>query len=73
MHTLMGLGVRIPDKVRIVDMDDVKDASLLSVPLTTIHQNRPEIGAVAVSTIIERLKNPGLLAREVQAPFRLVV
>jgi DNA-binding LacI/PurR family transcriptional regulator len=73
MQTLIGLGVRIPDEVHIVGMDDVKYASLLPVPLTTIHQNCPEIGAVAMSTMIERLKNPGLPTRDVLVPFRLVV
>ena len=73
MQTLMGLDVRIPDEVRIVGMDDVKYASLLPVPLTTIHQNCPEIGAVAMATMIERLKNPGLPTRDVLVPFRLVV
>jgi DNA-binding LacI/PurR family transcriptional regulator len=73
MQTLLGLGVRIPDDVRIVGMDDVKYASLLPVPLTTIHQDCDGIGAVAMATMIDRLKNPGLPARDVLVPFRLVV
>lgn len=73
MQTLGLLGVRIPDEVRIVGMDDVKYASLLPVPLTTIHQDCEGIGAVAIATMLQRLQNPGLPARDVLVPFRLVV
>ena len=49
MQTLMALGVCIPDELRFVGIDDVKYASLLPVPKTTLHQNCPEIGAVAMA------------------------
>jgi DNA-binding LacI/PurR family transcriptional regulator len=73
MQTLMGLGVRIPEEVRIVGMDDVKYASLLPVPLTTIHQDCAGIGAVAMATMLERLEHPELPVRDVLVPTRLVV
>ena len=47
LRTLTELRVSVPDKVRMVGIDDVKYASLLSVPLTTIHQPCASIGAVA--------------------------
>jgi GntR family transcriptional regulator of arabinose operon len=73
MQVLMSLGVRIPDEIRIVGMDDVKYASLLPVPLTTIHQDCAGIGAVAMATMIERIEHPNLPIRDVLVPFRLVV
>jgi DNA-binding LacI/PurR family transcriptional regulator len=73
MQTLQGLGVRIPEEVRIVGMDDVKYASLLPVPLTTIHQDCAGIGAVAMATMVERLEHPELPVRDVLVPTRLVV
>jgi DNA-binding LacI/PurR family transcriptional regulator len=73
MQTLMGLGVRIPEEVRIVGMDDVKYSSLLPVPLTTIHQDCAGIGAVAMATMQERLEHPELPVRDVLVPTRLVV
>ena len=54
-------------------MDDVKYASLLSVPLTTIHQPCAEIGTVAIGTMLERLRQPKLPARDILLNFRLVV
>ena len=54
-------------------IDDVKYASLLAVPLTTIHQPCAEMGAAAVATMIQRLRSPGLPARDILLNFRLVV
>jgi DNA-binding LacI/PurR family transcriptional regulator len=73
MQTLIGLGVRIPEEVRIVGMDDVKYASLLPVPLTTIHQDCAGIGMVAMATMLERLEHPELPVRDVTVPTSLVV
>jgi len=73
MQTLLGLGLRIPEDIRIVGMDDVRYASLLPVPLTTIHQDCAGIGAVAMATMLERLEHPELPIRDVLVPVRLVV
>jgi DNA-binding LacI/PurR family transcriptional regulator len=73
MQTLMLLQVRIPEEVRIVGMDDVKYASLLPVPLTTIHQDCAGIGVVAMATMLQRLEHPDLPVRDVLVPTRLVV
>jgi GntR family transcriptional regulator, arabinose operon transcriptional repressor len=73
MQTLLGFGVRIPDDVRIVGMDDVRYANLLPVPLTTVHQDCAGIGAVAMATMLERLEHPELPIRDVLVPVRLVV
>jgi len=73
MQTLIALGVRIPEEVRIVGMDDVKYASLLPVPLTTIHQDCTGIGMVAMATMLERIEHPELPVRDVAVPTSLVV
>jgi len=72
-RTLMELRVSVPDKVRMVGIDDVKYASLLSVPLTTIHQPCSSIGAVAISVMLDRLREPRLPARDILLNFDLVV
>ncbi len=73
LRTLNGLGVSVPGEIRMAGIDDVKYASLLSVPLTTIHQPCAAIGAVAVSTMVERLRNPALPPRDILLNFDLVV
>ena len=73
MQTLIAFGIRIPEDVRIVGMDDVRYASLLPVPLTTIHQDFAGIGAAAMATMLQRLEHPELPIRDVLVPVRLVV
>jgi DNA-binding LacI/PurR family transcriptional regulator len=73
MQALIGMGVRIPHEIRIVGMDDVRYASLLPVPLTTVHQDCTGIGAAAMATMLERLERPKLPIRDVLVPVRLVV
>lgn len=73
MQVLLAFGIRIPEDIKIVGMDDVRYASLLPVPLTTIHQDCAGIGAVAMATMLERLEHPDLPIRDVLVPVRLVV
>jgi GntR family transcriptional regulator, arabinose operon transcriptional repressor len=73
MQVLLAFGLRIPDDIKIVGMDDVRYASLLPVPLTTVHQDCAGIGTVAMATMLERLEHPELPIRDVLVPVRLVV
>jgi GntR family transcriptional regulator of arabinose operon len=73
LRTLTDLRVSVPDKVRMVGIDDVKYASLLSVPLTTIHQPCSSMGAAAISAMLDRLREPTLPARDILLNFDLVV
>jgi DNA-binding LacI/PurR family transcriptional regulator len=73
MQTLLGLGRRIPEEIRVVGIDDVKYAHLLPVPLTTMHQNCPAIGVIAMATMLARLQHPELPTRDILVPARLVV
>jgi DNA-binding LacI/PurR family transcriptional regulator len=73
MQTLLALGRRIPEEIRVVGIDDVKYAHLLPVPLTTMHQNCPAIGVMAMATMLARLQHPELPTRDILLPARLVV
>ncbi|HTV05826.1 MAG TPA: GntR family transcriptional regulator [Acidobacteriaceae bacterium] len=73
MVGLADYGVRVPEEMRIVGIDDVKYASLLPVPLTTQHQNCNDIGAMAMITMLQRVANPSLPAVDVLLQTRTVV
>jgi DNA-binding LacI/PurR family transcriptional regulator len=73
LKTLTELGVSVPDKVGMVGIDDVKYASLLAVPLTTIHQPCASMGVIAIGAMLERLRDPNLPARDILLNFHLVV
>jgi DNA-binding LacI/PurR family transcriptional regulator len=73
MQTLQTLGIAVPKQIRMVGIDDVKYAGLLGVPLTTLHQPCREIGEMAISTMLERIANPELPARDILLDCKLVI
>jgi DNA-binding LacI/PurR family transcriptional regulator len=73
IQTLSLLGVRLPQDVRVVGFDDVRYATLLSVPLTTIRMPCRAIGRAAVRAMQERIRHPNHTPQEILLPFRLVV
>jgi GntR family transcriptional regulator of arabinose operon len=73
MRTLLGLGLRIPEDIRIAGIDDVRYAGLLPVPLTTFHQPCLDIGAAALVTMLDRITNPHLPARSILLNGSVVV
>jgi GntR family transcriptional regulator, arabinose operon transcriptional repressor len=73
MAGLTKMGIRVPDEMRIVGIDDVKYASLLPVPLTTQHQNCADIGATAMATMLQRLEKPDLPTRDILLQTHTVV
>lgn len=72
MRDLIQLGTRVPDDVRVVGVGDVKYASALSVPLTTIRQPCAKIGMMAVELMLQRIANPELPSRDVLLDFELI-
>ncbi|MDF1811710.1 MAG: GntR family transcriptional regulator [Verrucomicrobiales bacterium] len=73
MHHLLSSGVRIPEDVAVVGIDDVAYANLLPVRLTTMHQPCGEIGRTAVAAMLERIRNPGMTARTLLLDCHLVI
>ena len=73
MHTLLALGKRIPQDIRMVGVDDVKYARLLPVPLTTIHQPCHSLGKMALSLMLDRIAQPDLPTRDLLLSCQLVV
>jgi len=73
MQVLLNKGIRVPEEIRIVGFDDVKYASLLSIPLTSMHQPCVDIGRAAMATMLERLSNIHAATRDVFLSCRLVV
>ena len=73
LRTLNELGIRTPSSIRIAGFDDVQYATLLAVPLTTIHQPCREIARAATLALMERTKDQSIPAREILLPFELII
>jgi DNA-binding LacI/PurR family transcriptional regulator len=73
MQMLLSRDIRVPEDVRLVGIDDVSYASLLSVPLTTVHQPTREIGEAALRTMLDRINAPHAPPREILLDGELVI
>jgi len=73
MQILLASGRLIPEDARVAGIDDVGYASLLPVPLTTMHQPCREIGMAAMSAMLERIARPDMPVRDVLLECPLVV
>jgi LacI family transcriptional regulator len=73
MTSLSTLGVDVPWQVKVTGFDDVRYASLLQTPLTTIHQPCLELGASALAAMFARIAHPTMPACDYLLDFKLVV
>lgn len=66
-------GRRVPANFKLAGFDDVKYATLLSVPLTTIRQPCRAIGVACVDAMLGRLDRPLLPPRSISLRGELVI
>lgn len=72
-QTLEKAGLLVPKDVRLTGFADLPVASLMTPPLTTIRQDRDQMGEVAFRRLLERIANPDIPANEILFPSPLVV
>ena len=73
MTSLNTLGISVPSEIKVTGMDDIRYASVLQTPLTTIHQPCLEIGAAALAAMLDRVSYPKMPARDFFVDFKLVI
>ncbi len=73
MTSVSRLGIRVPDDIRVTGMDDIRYASMLQTPLTSIHQPCLELGAAALAVMLDRISRPTMPSRDCLVDFQLVI
>lgn len=73
LGTLEKMNLRVPQDLRVVGFDDAKYATLLHVPLTTMHQPCQAIATTAFRALLERIAEPTLPVRSMHLTPQLVV
>jgi len=73
IHFLLRNGVRVPDDVRVAGFDDLPIDSSLPVSLTTVRQPTSTLAYESIRTLIDRINNPRLPARDIMVKTQLVI
>jgi LacI family transcriptional regulator len=69
---LLDRGIRVPDDIAIVGLDDIELAARARVPLTTVKQPVDRIGELAVDTLLARLGGEHRPTRQLLEPTLIV-
>jgi LacI family transcriptional regulator len=69
---VLDAGLHVPHDIAIVGLDDVELASRARVPLTTVRQPTDRIGALAVDTVLARLRGEHPPVRQLLMPELVV-
>jgi LacI family transcriptional regulator len=73
MQAIRDAGLQPGPDVAVVGFDDLEAAALAHPPLTTIRQDRQELGTLAATRAIELIKDPDVVPRTTVLPVELVV
>lgn len=72
LHALQDLNISVPDDLAIVAFDELRLASVLNPPLTTIEQSTHDLGQESFRLLLERINQPNDRAsRLVNIPTRI--
>lgn len=66
-------GLRLPDDLSVIGLDDIALASKVTPPLTTIALPRYEIGKIAMQTLLDMIRNPAGPHCQQEVATRLVI
>jgi LacI family transcriptional regulator, repressor for deo operon, udp, cdd, tsx, nupC, and nupG len=71
MRAAHAAGLRIPQDISIVGFDDIALAPFFEPPLTTMDQNKHEMGVLAVQMVLDLLNNKTV--QDCVLPSRLII
>jgi DNA-binding LacI/PurR family transcriptional regulator len=69
---LLDRGIRVPEDIAIVGLDDIELAGRARIPLTTVRQPTDRIGSMAVDYILARLRGETPQLRQLLPPELIV-
>lgn len=73
LRTLLSRGLRVPEDVALVGVDDIEDGRYSTPTLTTIRPDKAQIGSVAVGMLLERINGANMPPREFPAGHTLEI
>lgn len=73
IHELDSMGLRVPDDVAVVGMDDTDLAEMVFPGLTSVSLGSADRGTIAATMLLERIKDPGRAPRRIKVAPHLVI
>jgi LacI family transcriptional regulator len=73
LHALLAAGLRVPDDVALVGMDDTELARMSFPQISSVSLGSAERGRIAATLLLDRLADPSLPPRRETVPPKLVV
>lgn len=73
LHAARELGLRVPEQLAVIGVDDMPLASYFDPPLTTMRQDMPRIGREAARLLIEHINHPQVTLSHIKLPAELVI
>ena len=73
LQAIHDAGLQPGRDVAVVGFDDLEAAALAHPPLTTIRQDRQELGTLAATRAIELIEDPDVTPQPTVLPVELVV
>ena len=67
------LGIKIPDEMSVVSIDDIDMSKYIKPSLTTIHVPKKELGRFAVKLLADRIETGRVMPVRVELPFELIL
>jgi LacI family transcriptional regulator len=70
---LWQMGLKVPDDISVIGFDDITYSTMITPPLTTIHQPIDQIANTAVNQLIQTIEEPLTDPVDIVMPTRLVI
>lgn len=71
LRAIKDFGMKVPDDLSVISIDDINTAQYLSPMLTTIHVPMEEMGRLAAKILIDRINGGHILPMQIKLPFYL--
>jgi len=71
IHSIRKHGLRVPEDISVIGFDDYETSEYAD--LTTIRQAVGQLGELAAYQILEKLKKPNTVSRQITLPTKLIV
>lgn len=71
LRAINDFGLKVPDDISVISIDDIDTAQFLSPMLTTIHVPMEEMGKLAAKMLIDRISGGHILPMKIHLPFYL--